>query len=55
LPEEKRKSVIGLREHRAGFEGMVDVAHLGGFPPNVVTEPATLEDIMVHISKEAPK
>ena len=51
LPAEKRRKILGLREHVAGFEGMIEVAHIGGFPPSVVTEPATLEDIMVHINK----
>ncbi|MGB4465733.1 MAG: ABC transporter ATP-binding protein, partial [Eubacteriales bacterium] len=33
LPQSKRKSIIGLREHIGGFEGMIEVAEIGGFPP----------------------
>jgi ABC-2 type transport system ATP-binding protein len=53
LPQ--NKSVIGLREHIGGFEGMIEAANLGGFPSRVVTEPATLDDIMIHINKEKQK
>lgn len=52
LPREKRKNIIGLREHIAGFEGMTLVADVGGFPPSVITESVTLDDIMVHVNKE---
>ncbi|HNX15433.1 MAG TPA: ABC transporter ATP-binding protein [Oscillospiraceae bacterium] len=51
LPQDKRKSMIGLREHTAGFEGMIEVTETGGFPPEVVIETVTLEDIMVHMSR----
>ncbi|MCL2703380.1 MAG: ABC transporter ATP-binding protein [Defluviitaleaceae bacterium] len=52
LPREKRESVIGLREDTSSFEGMIEVANLGGFPSRVVTEPVNLDDIMIHINKE---
>jgi len=51
LPTEKRQQIIGIREHTGGFEGMIDVSDVGGFPSSVIMESATLEDIMVHINK----
>lgn len=51
LPEQKREQMIGLREHAAGFEGMIEVTATGGFPPQVVIETVTLDDIMVHMSR----
>ncbi|HMM30267.1 MAG TPA: ABC transporter ATP-binding protein [Clostridia bacterium] len=51
LPESKRKSIIGLREHIGGFEGMIEVSDIGGFPPGVVTETVSLDDIMVHMNR----
>ena len=52
LPQDKRGSVIGLREHIGGFEGMIEIAQTGGFPPGVVIETVTLDDIMVHVSRK---
>ena len=51
LPQEKRKNILGLREHIGGFEGMIDVSEIGGFPSGVVTETASLDDIMVHTNR----
>ena len=51
LPEQKREQMIGLREHASGFEGMIEVTATGGFPPQVVIEAVTLDDIMVHMSR----
>jgi len=51
LSEDKRNSIIGIREYVGGFEGMIEVAEVGGFPPGVITETATLDDIMVHMSR----
>lgn len=51
LPESKRQKIIGLREHLGGFEGMIEVGDIGGFPPGVITEPASLEDIMIHMNR----
>ena len=55
LPQEKRKNVIGLREHVGGFEGMIEVSDVGGFPSRVVAESITLDDIMIHINRGEPK
>jgi len=55
LPEDKRDCIIGIREHVGGFEGMIKVAEVGGFPTGVITETATLDDIMVHMSRNGVK
>lgn len=52
LPQEKRRHVIGLREHVGGFEGMMELSNVGGMPTNIITEPATLDDIMIYINRE---
>lgn len=55
LPQSKRKCIIGLREHIGGFEGMIEVSDIGGFPPGVVTETVSLDDIMVHMNRNGAK
>lgn len=52
LPPAKRASLMGLREHTGGFEAMARMEDIGGFPPGVITEAVTLEDIMVYMSRE---
>ena len=47
MPQSKRKSTIGLREHIGVFEGMIEVAEIGGFPPGVITETVSLDDILM--------
>jgi len=51
LPPAKRDSIIGLREHVGGFDGMIMIKDLNGFPPAVITEVATLEDIMIYVAR----
>lgn len=52
LPKEKRNTVIGLREHTGGFEGMIELSEVGGMPTNIIIEPVTLDDIMIYINRE---
>ena len=52
LPQAKRKQVIGLREYPAGFDGMIEIKDIAGFPGSVITETVSLDDIMVRMSKE---
>jgi ABC-2 type transport system ATP-binding protein len=52
LPPERRESVIGIREHVGGFEGMIRLSDVGGFPSGVITEAISLEDIMVFMSRK---
>lgn len=55
LPHTKRKSLIGIREHIGGFEGMIETSEVGGLPSSVVVEGVTLEDIMVCLNREGEK
>lgn len=49
--EDKHK-IIGIREHSIGFEGLIELSNLKGFSNRVVTEKATLDDIVVYMNKE---
>ena len=48
LPEQREK-VIGLREHKFGFEGMIRTADADAFGGE--TAPISLEEIMIHIER----
>lgn len=52
LPQSKRGQIIGLREYPGGFDGMIAITDIGGFPGSVITETVSLDDIMVRMSKE---
>jgi ABC-2 type transport system ATP-binding protein len=52
LPLEKRAHVIGYHKHECYFSGLVKSEDTGGLPPGIVTEKATLDDIMVYMDKE---
>lgn len=52
LPQAKQKQVIGLREYPVGFDGMIEIKDIAGFPGSVITETVSLDDIMVRMSKE---
>ena len=52
LPQSKRHQIIGLREYPGGFDGMIAITDIGGFPGSVITETVSLDDIMVRMSKE---
>ena len=52
LPQSKRGQIIGLREYPSGFDGMIAITDIGGFPGSVITETVSIDDIMVRMSKE---
>ncbi|MCI9493718.1 MAG: ABC transporter ATP-binding protein, partial [Lachnospiraceae bacterium] len=43
LPQSKRKQVLGLREYPGGFDGMVAIKDIAGFPASVITEKVSLD------------
>lgn len=49
LPPQKRRQILGLQEYNTGFEGLVKMEDMGGFPPCVIMEEASIEDIMVFL------
>ncbi|MCF2569396.1 ABC transporter ATP-binding protein [Mediterraneibacter glycyrrhizinilyticus] len=51
LPQSKRKQAFGLREYPGGFDGMIEIKDIAGFPASVITETVSLDDIMVRMSK----
>jgi ABC-2 type transport system ATP-binding protein len=51
LPNNKRSKILGIREHIGGFEGMIDVADVGGLPSDIIMESATLDDIMIYVNR----
>lgn len=53
LPEEKRKSVIGLREHANGYECLIPLEQIGGLPSDAVTEKATIDDVIVYFERSS--
>jgi ABC-2 type transport system ATP-binding protein len=48
----QRASVIGYREHATGFDGLIARRDLAGFPECLVQEPASLDDIIVYMTKD---
>lgn len=55
LPQSKRTQILGLRERPGGFDGMVELKDIAGFPASVIMETVSLDDIMVWMGKEAEK
>ena len=53
LPQEKRKSAIGLREHGNGFECLMEIGEIGGLPPDAITERATIDDVIVYMERRS--
>jgi ABC-2 type transport system ATP-binding protein len=51
LSEEKRKLAIGLREYKDGYECLMKVEHIGGLPPDAITERATIDDVVVYMER----
>ncbi len=53
LPRSKRDQIFGLREYTGGFDGMIEIKDIAGFPGSVVAETVSLDDIMVRMSRRA--
>ena len=53
LPDEKRKSAIGLREHSNGYECLMEMDDIGGLPSDTITERATIDDVIVYMERRA--
>ena len=51
LPEGKKDSAIGLRQSSSGYECLMELARIGGLPPDAVTEPATIGDVVVYMER----
>jgi len=53
LPEEKRKSAIGLREHPNGYECLMALKDIGGLPSDTVTERASIDDVVIYMERSS--
>ena len=51
LTEDLRGKLIGLSVTNTGFDGMMRTADAVGLPDGVITEPPTIDAMLVHISK----
>jgi ABC-2 type transport system ATP-binding protein len=51
LSAEQNKLVVGLREHGTGFEGMTEATRVGELPRTVLSEPITLDEIIIFMNK----
>lgn len=51
LPGEKRTQAIGIREHQAGYECLMELKDIGGLPKDAIVEQATIDDIIVYTER----
>lgn len=51
LPAEKHKYAIGMRQTDSGFECLMALEHIGGLPAGVVTENASVNDVIVYMER----
>jgi ABC-2 type transport system ATP-binding protein len=51
INEEQKKLVIGYREHGTGFEGLIETADIAKLPRCVLSEQATLDEIIIFMNK----
>ncbi len=48
----QKRLIIGIREHSAGFEGMIRSEDIGKLPKALSFEPVTLDEIIIFMNKE---
>ncbi|MCL2478192.1 MAG: ABC transporter ATP-binding protein [Treponema sp.] len=53
LTGDLEKRIIGLTNNAAGFTGMLPASETGVLPDGIVTEPPSIDDILVYISKRS--
>ncbi|NLG10658.1 MAG: ABC transporter ATP-binding protein [Coriobacteriaceae bacterium] len=53
INEDHRKLIVGYREHRTGFEGMIEASKAGILPRTVLVEPISLDEIIIFMNKGA--
>ena len=51
LDSEQKKLIIGYRENRTGFEGMIQVSDIKKLPSSTLTEGISLEEIIIFMNK----
>jgi len=55
LNPEQKKLLVGYQETKVNFDGITDRANLHELPKSVVTEPCTLDELVVRFNKEGGK
>ncbi|WNY24923.1 ABC transporter ATP-binding protein [Methanolapillus millepedarum] len=50
LSEEQKRQIIGYKEHGFGFDGLADKEIMKLLPTTVVTEPSTLDEIVIRFN-----
>lgn len=55
LTDEARRVIRGLRIHPHGFEGLVEAGELARFGRWVDAEPASLDELVVHLSRDTQR
>ena len=53
LTDELKKKIIGLSVTSSGFKGMIRSDDTKGLPKDIITDSPSIDEILVHISKEA--
>jgi ABC-2 type transport system ATP-binding protein len=51
ISAEQKELVIGYREHGTGFEGLIETANVAKLPLGVLSEQATLDEIIIFMNK----
>lgn len=51
----QKERIIGYREHQAGFDGMVETSALKALPDSVVTEPVSLDEMVLRFNTRGKK
>jgi len=51
LTDELRQNLVGVREYRNGFEGMIETDRISTPPANVIAERISLDEIIVFMNK----
>jgi ABC-2 type transport system ATP-binding protein len=52
LNADQKSHILGYREHRVGFDGLIETSRLRGLPENVLTEPVSLDELVVKLNME---
>ena len=55
LNTEQKKRILGYREHQVGFDGMLETSRLKTMPKSAVTEPISLDEIVLRFNLEGKK
>lgn len=51
LSKDLKSKIMGLVEHSTGFEGLISTKQIKGLPSSIITDPATLDDIITFTNK----